>query len=232
VTSLCGKALPGSHTPVCACLCAAVKQPSSSSSLWLAANPSKRWAEVFFLAYSPFWILWALCILVPFQLYEVITGYSQVQQPTGLAAAATCTAGHSSIDRFRPVPRPQYVCRSAARAASLSQYCDEWGYLMIGLAACVPCWVLPLLLPNKVCWSCAAAEPAVSPTASTAHSTTTALSAQQQQLVTARTALGACGLAFWQTAVVSRNSVLCAVCLLFAVRLMQASPGTPGSGSR
>lgn len=42
-----------------------------SSSLWLASNPSKRWAEVFFLAYSPFWILWALCILVPFQLYEV-----------------------------------------------------------------------------------------------------------------------------------------------------------------
>jgi hypothetical protein len=41
------------------------------ASLWLAANPSKRWAEVFFLAYSPFWILWALCILVPFQLYEV-----------------------------------------------------------------------------------------------------------------------------------------------------------------
>jgi cycloeucalenol cycloisomerase len=39
--------------------------------LWLAANPSKRWAEVFFLAYSPFWIAWALCILVPFQLYEV-----------------------------------------------------------------------------------------------------------------------------------------------------------------
>lgn len=38
---------------------------------WLAPNPSKRWAEVFFLAYSPFWILWALCILVPFQLYEV-----------------------------------------------------------------------------------------------------------------------------------------------------------------
>lgn len=30
------------------------------------------------------------------------------------------------------------------------QYCDEWGYLAIGLAACVPCWVLPLVLPNKV----------------------------------------------------------------------------------
>lgn len=42
-----------------------------AASLWLAQNPSKRWTEVFFLAYSPFWILWALCILVPFQLYEV-----------------------------------------------------------------------------------------------------------------------------------------------------------------
>ena len=49
--------------------CAAVQQKQGS--LWLASNPSKRWAEVFFLAYSPFWILWALCILVPFQLYEV-----------------------------------------------------------------------------------------------------------------------------------------------------------------
>lgn len=42
-----------------------------SSSLWLATNPGKRWTEVFFLAYSPFWILWALCILVPFKLYDV-----------------------------------------------------------------------------------------------------------------------------------------------------------------
>jgi hypothetical protein len=43
----------------------------AAGSVWLAANPSKRWAEVFFVAYSPFWIAWALCILVPFQLYEV-----------------------------------------------------------------------------------------------------------------------------------------------------------------
>jgi cycloeucalenol cycloisomerase len=44
---------------------------TSKSSLWLASNPSKRWAELFYLAYSPFWILWVLCILIPFQLYEV-----------------------------------------------------------------------------------------------------------------------------------------------------------------
>eukprot|EP00775_Hariotina_reticulata_P005208 gene5208-5446_t len=69
-----------------------------SSSLWLASNPSKRWAELFFLAYSPFWITWALCIFVPLQLYEL---------------------------------------------------CDEWGYLLVGLAAALPCFLLPPLLPNK-----------------------------------------------------------------------------------
>jgi len=44
---------------------------SAKGPQWLATNPSKRWTELFFLAYSPFWILWALCILVPFQLFEV-----------------------------------------------------------------------------------------------------------------------------------------------------------------
>lgn len=39
--------------------------------LWLAEDPGKRWTEVFFLAYSPFWMIWALCILVPFRLYDV-----------------------------------------------------------------------------------------------------------------------------------------------------------------
>jgi hypothetical protein len=56
---------PGAHPSP------APKAKAAPASLWLAANPSKRWAEVFFLAYSPFWITWALCVLVPFQLYEV-----------------------------------------------------------------------------------------------------------------------------------------------------------------
>ncbi len=38
---------------------------------WSATSPGKRWTEVFFLLYSPFWIIWALCILVPFKLYDV-----------------------------------------------------------------------------------------------------------------------------------------------------------------
>ena len=39
--------------------------------MWLSNNPSKRWAELFFLLYSPFWIVWALVVLVPLQLFEV-----------------------------------------------------------------------------------------------------------------------------------------------------------------
>jgi hypothetical protein len=67
----------------------------NTQSKWLAANPSKRWTEVFFLAYSPFWIAWALGILVPFKLYDRL---------------------------------------------------DEWGYLAVGLAAALPCFLLPLLV--------------------------------------------------------------------------------------
>jgi len=39
-------------------------------SLWLAENPSKRWGEIFFLAYSPFWIITLLGVVVPLRLYE------------------------------------------------------------------------------------------------------------------------------------------------------------------
>ncbi|KAL6759528.1 cyclopropyl isomerase-like protein [Haematococcus lacustris] len=61
---------------------------ASKPSKWLAINPGKRWTEVFFLLYSPFWIVWALCIIVPFQLYEHAGdwGYMLI----GTAAAAPC----------------------------------------------------------------------------------------------------------------------------------------------
>ncbi|KAD4889086.1 hypothetical protein E3N88_21159 [Mikania micrantha] len=41
-----------------------------SSSLWLASNPSKRWGELFFLFYTPFWLTLCLGIVVPYKLYE------------------------------------------------------------------------------------------------------------------------------------------------------------------
>lgn len=58
--------------------------------MWAAADPSKRWCEVFYLTYSPFWILWALCLLVPLRLYDRLGpwGYMAV----GVAAAAPTVA--------------------------------------------------------------------------------------------------------------------------------------------
>ncbi|KAG7012310.1 Cycloeucalenol cycloisomerase, partial [Cucurbita argyrosperma subsp. argyrosperma] len=44
-----------------------------SFSLWLSTNPSKRWGELFFLSYTPFWLTLCLGIIVPFKLYESFT---------------------------------------------------------------------------------------------------------------------------------------------------------------
>ncbi|XP_010442060.1 PREDICTED: cycloeucalenol cycloisomerase isoform X2 [Camelina sativa] len=46
---------------------------SPPPSLWLAANPSKRWGELFFLLYTPFWLTLCLGIVVPYKLYETFT---------------------------------------------------------------------------------------------------------------------------------------------------------------
>ncbi|XP_068653084.1 cycloeucalenol cycloisomerase isoform X2 [Aristolochia californica] len=43
---------------------------NSCNSLWLAPNPSKRWGELFFLLYTPFWLTLCLGIVVPYKLYE------------------------------------------------------------------------------------------------------------------------------------------------------------------
>ncbi|KAF7838187.1 cycloeucalenol cycloisomerase [Senna tora] len=46
---------------------------SASSCLWLSPNASKRWGELFFLFYTPFWLTLCLGIVVPFKLYENFT---------------------------------------------------------------------------------------------------------------------------------------------------------------
>ncbi len=48
-----------------------VSGSNGDHSLWLAASRSKRWGELFFLAYSPFWITALLGVVVPLRLYEV-----------------------------------------------------------------------------------------------------------------------------------------------------------------
>ncbi|KAK6920543.1 hypothetical protein RJ641_014221 [Dillenia turbinata] len=45
----------------------------ASTSLWLAQNKSKRWGELFFLLYTPFWLTLCLGIVVPYKLYENFT---------------------------------------------------------------------------------------------------------------------------------------------------------------
>lgn len=40
-------------------------------SAWQADNPSKRWCEQFFLAYSVVWVTALLGVVVPFGFYEV-----------------------------------------------------------------------------------------------------------------------------------------------------------------
>lgn len=49
----------------------ALKGGQVAGNAWLAPNPSKRWCELFFLAYSPVWIAALLCVIVPFRIYEV-----------------------------------------------------------------------------------------------------------------------------------------------------------------
>lgn len=70
---------------------------------WQATNPAKRWTERFFLLYSPVWVTWALCILVPFQLYEV-GAWAAPWEPAGrplahrTGGASTRTGAASSLD--------------------------------------------------------------------------------------------------------------------------------------
>lgn len=76
------RAIPSNAKAVCAssfrseCAGGAKSAPSPpppppSSSSWLAPNPSKRWGELFFLLYTPFWLTISLGIVVPYKLYEV-----------------------------------------------------------------------------------------------------------------------------------------------------------------
>lgn len=72
---------------------------------WLAPNPGKRWTELFFLAYSPSWILWCLCWLVPFKIYEVRRqrGPETALRPPGtVASPPACPPARLRMPRFLP----------------------------------------------------------------------------------------------------------------------------------
>ena len=82
---------------------------------WLAPNPAKRWAELFFLAYSPTWIVWCLCILVPFKIYESLGKWGYMS--LGLAAALPCAllplALQPASERAKPLAQRYWVKANA-----------------------------------------------------------------------------------------------------------------------
>ena len=116
-----------------------------------ASNPGKRWTEGFFLLYSPFWILWALGILVPFKLYEVrgadqsapmvLVFTSNELNWRPISVSEECSNVHS-CHITDDSPDVTLLCRQV----KLLQGLNEAGYMAVGLAAALPCAVLPALL--------------------------------------------------------------------------------------
>ena len=73
-------------------------------SLWLAPTAPKRFCEVVWLAYSPCWIVWALCIVVPFQLYERFTEYGYMYLCVGSALPCLLLPALLSSDPEKHLP--------------------------------------------------------------------------------------------------------------------------------
>ena len=118
---------------------------SSSSRLWTSSNPSKRWAETFFLAYSPFWMTWALCIVVPFEIYEVREKWEEGERRKRKSKRRLCFPHLFSSKKKKKKKPPT----STTSTSHLHQRCDEWGYLAMGIAMALPCVLYPLLFPGK-----------------------------------------------------------------------------------
>lgn len=89
---------------------------------WLGGSPGKRWTEVFFLAYSPFWMIWALCVLVPFKMYEVRA-----------APDPSCSSD---------LHCPDSDARRLLRLLDTQDF-SKLDYLMTGVSAALPCVVIP-----------------------------------------------------------------------------------------
>jgi len=87
--------------------------------------------ECFVLAYSPFWILWALCILVPFRLYDVcLASHHHWHLLLSLIVSEGKGSGLLAYGLL--------IC--------FAQRLTKLGYLGVGLAAALPLVILPLFL--------------------------------------------------------------------------------------
>jgi len=66
------------------------RPPPGADSRWLAKDPSKRFGELVWLFYSPFWQIWLLGVIVPFKLYDSMDSLSYML--VGLGIALPCAA--------------------------------------------------------------------------------------------------------------------------------------------
>ncbi|CAI5475405.1 unnamed protein product [Closterium sp. Yama58-4] len=115
--------------------------------MWFAETPSKRWAEKFFLYYSPVWITWALGIIVPFQLYKRFTEWEYLW--VGLAAALPCVLVPPAIlcaaDKGRPWQEQHWVKANVWIAIFSfvgNYFWTHYFYTLLGASYTFPSWRL------------------------------------------------------------------------------------------
>ncbi|GJP48372.1 hypothetical protein CLOM_g7667 [Closterium sp. NIES-68] len=115
--------------------------------MWLAETPSKRWAEKFFLYYSPVWITWALGIIVTFQLYKRFTEREYLL--VGLAAALPCVLVPPAIlcpaDKARPWHEQHWVKANVWIAIFSfvgNYFWTHYFYTLLGASYTFPSWRL------------------------------------------------------------------------------------------
>ncbi|PKA57767.1 Cycloeucalenol cycloisomerase [Apostasia shenzhenica] len=120
------------------------KRSFDSGSLWLAPNPSKRWGELFFLIYTPFWLTLCLGVIVPYRLYElVLYAYWRVK-----------VSDEEESDEAYYFLEFNWHCNG-------NLFCwqsfNELEYLLLGLVSALPAFLIPLLLVGKAdngkCWT-------------------------------------------------------------------------------
>ncbi|KAK9909776.1 hypothetical protein WJX75_007309 [Coccomyxa subellipsoidea] len=118
--------------------------------LWTAASPGKRWTELFVLIYSPFWIIWALGILVPFQLYEKLdeVGYMAICLAAALPCVILPPLLTGNLEKGKPLAQ-QYWVKANVWIAIFSfignYFWTHYFYDLLGAEYTFPSWQL-----NKV----------------------------------------------------------------------------------
>eukprot|EP00271_Cylindrocystis_brebissonii_P020078 TRINITY_DN6499_c0_g1_i1.p1 TRINITY_DN6499_c0_g1~~TRINITY_DN6499_c0_g1_i1.p1 ORF type:complete len:297 (-),score=31.71 TRINITY_DN6499_c0_g1_i1:214-1104(-) len=123
------------------------KGVQKSTSLWFAPSPSKRWTEIFFLAYSPVWITWALGIIVPFKLFEIFTEVEYML--VGIVAAAPLVLVPLIIvgkaDKVRPLANRYWVKANlwiAIFSFIGNYFWTHYFYTLLGASYTFPSWRL------------------------------------------------------------------------------------------